>query len=657
MNSIKDAISKVVRSVNKLEGSSTRAPSTLDASWKERRGGQPQPTRVYDRIKEKGISREDVKEHRHLTRSYQRKLFQDFLEPLNMPYLKAFGDRNEQYDNKSAGQNWRRKHTKTSSETFERFLEERDGFNNMMDLLLEVTPDYMKMGTIGADKLDARTIDYQLVEEQQKKHRDITPRYHFHEIPPMPTDSPEKFEEYIYFLTHSKILYQNSSSLSSGLVAEILLHTHKLTNTEYKHLRSVHTYNFLIKYFGFDKHQSAFARELLLVMNKDGHRPNIDTINNLLKSCKIHSNIRSLTNTYYLVRRYLMLMKKLGLAANLTTWCRIYDSISNIYLKEHMINMMTSINLPISRALAIRILDDYMKTTTDTKEIMRFVVDDLRIDWNNDSRFLNKILYHAAVNYHQESMADLQQLFAAHPVDEHSVKYVVEGIARNVQLQEKVPILLSFYSTLDDTLLTNPDVFRLLIRQLCLSSERYDHQSLAFIVRGLIHDAVAHLHLPSAHDHSASSAAASSLDAVPSATTPEYLRIMKRLVGRPMLSFEAALAYTSNQSDLLSTQPLLPSNQLLPPLSAHEVADWTKMKNYCRHGSYGIARPAEASTFNLKPSHSKVPSAYIESCIQTHYRLSAAARNSLRIYKLSEGLDTYTVDEMVRRSILDPKGV
>lgn len=657
MNSIKDAISKVVRSVSKLEGEGTRVPSTLDASWKERRVGQTRPPRVNDRIKEKGISRDGVKEYRHLTRSYQRKLFQDFLEPLNMPYLKAFSDRNEQYDNKLAGQNWRRKHTKTSSETFGRFLEERDGFNSMMDLLLELTPDYRKMGAIGADKLDARAIDYRLVEEQQTRHRNITPRYHFHEIPPMPTDSSEKFEEYIYFLTHLKILYQNSLSLLSGLVPEILLHTHKLTNTDYKHLRSVHTYNFLIKYFGFDKHQSAFARELLLVMNKDGHRPNIDTINNLLKLCRIHSNIRSLTNTYYLVRRYLMLMKKLGFGANLTTWCRIYDLISNIYLKEHMINMMTSINLPILQGLAIRILDDYMKTTTDTKEIMRFIVEDLRIDWHKELRFLNKILYHAAVNCHPESLAYLQLLFATHPVDEHSVKYVVEGILRNMQLQEKVPILLSFYSSLDDALLTNPDVFRLLIRLLCLSLERYDHRLLAFIVRGLIHDAVAHLHLPLVHDHSVLCPAPSSLDAVPSANTPEYLRIIKRLVGRPMLSFEAALSYTSHQSDILSTKASIPSIQLLPPLSAHEITDWNNMKNYCRHGSHGIARPAEASTFHLEPSHSKVPLAYIESCIQAHYRLSAAARNSLRIYKLLEGLDTYTVDEMVRRSILDPKGV
>ncbi|KAM9886070.1 hypothetical protein OXX79_014426 [Metschnikowia pulcherrima] len=104
------------------------------------------------------------------------------------------------------------------------------------------------------------------------------------------------------------MLYRNSSSLMSGIVPEILLHTHHLENTQFKPFRTVETYNYLI-IFGYEKFQNSFSRELLLVMVHDGHSPNINTINQLMKTCRIHASRRSLVSTYKVVVSYLSLAK------------------------------------------------------------------------------------------------------------------------------------------------------------------------------------------------------------------------------------------------------------------------------------------------------------------------------------------------------------
>ena len=161
---------------------------------------------------------------------------------------------------------WVRKTNQDTVNVFNNFLEDRIIFNQMMDLLIDITPEYLKSNDIHNDQSLSRILQQQDHQDRMNKFSDITPRYHFHEIPPIPPLDPESFQKYIYFLTHLKILYKNSLSLQNGLVSDILLHTHKLTNTKYQPFRSVYTYNYLIKFFGYDKNQSSFARELLLVV-------------------------------------------------------------------------------------------------------------------------------------------------------------------------------------------------------------------------------------------------------------------------------------------------------------------------------------------------------------------------------------------------------
>ena len=187
-------------------------------------------------------------------------------------------------------------------------------------------------------------------------------------------------------------------------------------------------------------------------MNKDGHKPNIDTINNLLKLCQTHSKIRSISNTYQIIIKYLKLSKSLNIEINLTTWAEFYDLINNIFLKELFINKIISINLPILKNLSIRILDDYMETTKDTNELITFIENHLQVEWRQDSKFLNKIIYHKAINATQDQLHELWSFVSACEIDSFSIKYLFEGIIKNKQISNKDLLLLSLYSNINDNL-------------------------------------------------------------------------------------------------------------------------------------------------------------------------------------------------------------
>lgn len=627
MNFIKDAITRVSRSARQLESFA----SSQKVSVAVRPPHEETKARVIHKPN-KNLTNEELNQFKPLVKGYQRKVYQDFLEPLQMSNLKVFNDDMPSYNSDLAKFVWAKKTNNERVNVFNNFLEDRIIFNQMMDLLIELTPEYLKSSDLNNAQVLSRILKQQDYQDRINKFPELTPRYHFHEIPPMPLLEHESFQKYIYFLTHLKILYRNSLSLQNGLVSDILLHTHKLTSTKYKPFRSVYTYNYLIKFFGYDKNQSSFARELLLVMNKDGHKPNIDTINNLLKLCQIHSRIRSISNTYQIIIKYLKLSRSMNIEINLTTWNRIYDLIDNIFLKELFINKMVSINLPILKNLSFRILDDYMETTKDTKELITFIENDLQMDWTQDTKLLNKVIYHRAVHTTEDKIASLWDFVSMHQIDNFSVKYLFEGLLKNTALSNKGLLLVSMYAKLDAKLLCNPDIYRVLLLAMCDNSQQFAHDKIAFVLQGLMHDATENLHLPQ-----------ETTDYESVKTVPENIKIMKRLVGFKLTKFEGKLAYCNKK--------LKTSTLLLTPLSTREVEEWHSLIGHVNVSGY----PAGSHIITalcLEPCTISIPEAQLAKYQQHQNRKAANARDRDRLYKLQHGIDTYTNEQMLERGIL-----
>ncbi|RKP30233.1 hypothetical protein METBISCDRAFT_27583 [Metschnikowia bicuspidata] len=535
------------------------------------------PAQAPPRTALRRVSKEKLRLAKEDMRHIQKKRFQDFFAPLKMPLLRIYDDEIAPYDFARAEANLAAKLRKDRAGLLNTYLNERSIFTKMLDFLVESTPEHLKSSdTVSDPELLASVLQKENAMYTANQYPDV-PRYSFAEVPliPYPLDS-ESFREYIYTLTHTQFPYRNSSSLASGIIPEILLHTHHLENEEYKPYRSVDTYNYLISFFGYNKFQNFFARGLLLVMAKDGHSPNIHTINELLKICRIHNKKRSLVSTYQVVINYLDLAKKMDLQINLTTWNRIYDCMNNIFFKEAFINKMLVINLPLLDNMCIRILSDYCLTTKSTKEVITFVEKDLRRpDWTKDPRLAGRVLSHLIRTARDD--VELQHVFSGLvkeiALDALSLAQMATALLQNRRIFSPSFHLLCIY--LAQNLPMLPEVYIALIKGLCLERNSLKIASLAFVVRGVLHDASIHLKLPRENDTADPKSPEKRLEhfpyPIPRANISERYRMLKRLTLTSLTELEAAVIYTNHHSDLSVAMPW-------QPLSEQEAAAWNKVK-------------------------------------------------------------------------------
>ncbi|CAH2355564.1 putative mitochondrial group I intron splicing factor CCM1 [[Candida] railenensis] len=681
MSSIKDAIVRIGRSIRQVEAltptkrRSTGSAASNSASADSTVPKEPNPLHYTT------LSNEDLSKYTPLiTEDYRRKYYQEYLKPLNIPNLKTFQKNRPVYDSQRASENWKRKKLSPSVN----YLENRMKFLRMMDLLIELTPDSLKLSNPSISTVYIQNlISRQELESNENQFRAETPIYHFHELPQlyMPTDGGVQsdndnvsldFQKYIYFLTHSKCLYKNSSSLENGIIPDILLYTHSLENPEFKSLRSVHTFNYLIRYFGYEKNQSSFARELLLVMNKDGLKPNIDTINNLLRMCKTHSRIRSLSSTYSAVMQYLNLCKDLELQVNLTSWNMVYDSISNIFLKEIFIDKMNSINLPVSRNLYTRILDDFMETTKDEAEVVRFIEEDLKIaNWKQDSLISNKVLRFQLRNT-KSLGTDIRDLLSENELAD-SAFTSTDGLVENTESQDRSRIIdeYTFQSLFHHIMFQsknltnkawhavklytymlqyypqvkpNPKSFIYLIRGLCLSSTNYCTESLMFLVRALIHEeATEKLGLPIVHKR-----IMNENNEIVNEGPSENFKIMRLLVGGGVLNeLEGRFLYDKGErtgvsilKDPLTDEERLAWNQLKSRFSASKFA-FTDSPSDEENILIGKIEEAEDGELTKSKQYANV---------QKNRSLNATYRN--RLERIHKGNFKFTVNKLKERNLI-----
>lgn len=576
-----------------------------------------------------------------------------------MPQLKIFDNNVARYDAERAEANLQTKRSRDRVDVFNNFLSERLLFNKMVEFLVELTPTNLKSAEITNDPSALSSILTEQETAYQRSRYPDTPRFWFHELPPFPEPlTKESFREYVYFLTHLKVLYKNSSSLSSGIIPEILLYTHYLGNDRFKPYRSVDTYNYLIKYFGYDKFQSSFARELLLVMTKDGHRPNIDTINQLLNICRKHSDRRFLTSTYKVIMNYLMLAKRLDLEVNLSTWNRVYDCIDNIFLKELFVNKISSINLPILSNLCIRLLEDFSKTTRSHDDVVKFIEIDLhRPKWKQDTRIAEKVIYYAILNSESNEvlLETWENVVPGTAIDGITLKNMVNAIHANPNIKNKAYLLLSIYIKYKDQVNSvPPEVYGKLILTLCQNDEDIDVNRVSELVRYLIHyEALEHLDLPveleALTDDTGTGVSKVSVKgltfSIPNVNFSEHYRIVKRLTQTHLIDLEAKVLFL-NSTGMKVKAPW-------ERLSCHEIQEWETCKQMILDDELFLMNPSVKliEVLGLKPSTQSVPTDIIDAYRKSSWIRMGISHDINLIHKLSMGFEKKAEEEMSKRGV------
>lgn len=562
-----------------------------------------------------------------------------------MPDLKIYTESPE-YNVERAEANLAAKKSSDRIDIFNNFLSERFAFNKMLDFLVDLTPQYLRSAeTIG----DLNSLTRVLNEEQTNfsRNRYKVPRYFFHEVPPIPKPlTKESFQEYIYFLTHLNIVYRNSSSLTSGIVSEILLYTHNVENEQFKPFRSAQTYNYLIKYYGFDKFQVSFARYLLLVMYQDGHQPDIDTINELLKICRVHVKRRALSSTYKVITRYLAVAKKHDIQVNLLTWNRVYDCIDNVLLKEHFVNKIVSVNLPVLKNLSLQILSDFCNTTRDPHAVENFVETDLRQkNWKCDPRIADKVLHHRIINL--QSNAEFGELWNGLiqevALDGVTLKTILNGIFANPNFSHRTLLALRVYVHLSQKVTVLPEVLAKLVTKICENEDNLDVKGVNSLVRKLVHiDAVEHLNL-TIEIVEYESRLEGKKKPLPTATIPEHYKIMKRLTRYHLVDLEAKCIYVNDKTSSRKVVPMP-----WEPTTEEDKETWKQQKSYLESLNW---TESDFSKLSLKPATRKVPERHI-----TRYRKSIYNRITINhdinlVRKLERGLDQDIEQKMRERNI------
>lgn len=631
MNLLQNALARVARKA--LRGQPLRREKPLVYS-NSRVSPAPSPSRV--RVPR--VSKDRLRLGRSNGSNLRKMIFRSFFKPLNMPNLKIYDDESTPYDYERAEANLAAKLRKDNVGVLNTYLSEKLTFSKMLDLLVDMTPTYLKNGEAVKNTEElARVLKKENSEYLSDQYPNV-PRYSFSEIPPIPEPLTKKsFQEYIYTLTRCNFPYRNSSSLTSGLIPEILLYTHHLENEKFKPFRSVETFNYLIAFFGYNKFQNFFARGLLLVMAKDGHTPNIHTVNELLKICRIHNKRRSLVSTYQVVTNYLNLAARLDIPINLTTWNRVYDCIDNIFFKEALINKMMVLKLPILENMCIRILTDYSSTCQSTDELISFVENDLkRPQWREDPRLGERVLQHAisrAAN-DDELQKIIDGLYQEVIVDGLTLYQASWALQNNKLIFSPTFHLFCMYLALKSEKI--PENYIALIKGLCNERNTLNIEMTGFILRGVIHDASTHLKLPLETKEPPTK----ELDTnnyfpfpIPRMGSNERYRILKRLTQNDLLGLEVAIIYYNHTTKKSIPMPW-------QGLTEMEILEWEKLKQHLNECSdkHKNARVI-AGEIGLLPASPPTPDEIVYKYQRHNHYVMGSSTDSRLLNRLENGFD------------------
>ena len=92
------------------------------------------------------LAQRKLSELKPLYTDFQRKVFQDFLKPIEIPNLKTFNAK-EEYDSAQASRNWLQRSSTNPQDILATFHKDKAEFDKLIKYLLEVTPPQLKIST------------------------------------------------------------------------------------------------------------------------------------------------------------------------------------------------------------------------------------------------------------------------------------------------------------------------------------------------------------------------------------------------------------------------------------------------------------------------------------------------------------------------------
>lgn len=547
------------------------------------------------------VSKNDLRRWRPHLHNYQTQVYQNFLRPLNIENLKVYNEV-KHFDSQKARLNWQRQQSMLAKQQFKNYLDEKTRYESVVQTMIKGTPNHLK----GIADLPSR-VAAALAEHEQ--NRGPHTQQLFEELPKMPQAfTSETFRDYISSLCRTTYHYRNLLSLLLGLVPDILLWTHDLSNPKFRPYRLVHTYNELIYWFG-RKNQSLFARQLLLVMTHDGHSPNTDTINHLLRLAANHSHGRATTSTLSILKRSIGFAVHMGIPLNLDTYARVYDATTNIFLREYLLAQMNAAGIPLTPGLVLRIVDDYAKTTTNTNDLIRFIEHDLkRTNWQQENGLFNKVIFHKSL--HQPH--HLPQLLEGVTPDSYTLKLIIEGI--NDRQGVKASMMLYWYFKMTETTpAMHPYIYAKLINAVNQEGENIIPTAMV-IINGLLSDMKLAFNC--------------------SSETTTLLNVL----GKPMFNIAAKVRVLGR--DLNET-------------TESESRQWQLLRqHYNELGDQPIELPKALANV-IEVTEGSVSSKPVKQQMHIHQTRGLAARDRIRIQKAQEGLHAYTERSLIERGLLN----
>ena len=138
MLSIRETISRIGKSIRQIDNVS-KSSKTRPTINPHCRGRLLHKTNNY-------LPNEKLSELKPLYTDFQRKVFQDFLKPIEIPNLKTFNAK-EEYDSAQASRNWLQRSSTNPQDILATFHKDKAEFDKLIKYLLEVTPPQLKIST------------------------------------------------------------------------------------------------------------------------------------------------------------------------------------------------------------------------------------------------------------------------------------------------------------------------------------------------------------------------------------------------------------------------------------------------------------------------------------------------------------------------------
>jgi ATPase expression protein 3 len=211
----------------------------------------------------------------------------------------------------------------------------RKTISQIIETLVEITPK--------ADSLS----EMSPIQQSDPRLSYRAPKHIYTEVPTLPDfrEHPEKFDEYIYQLTHSTFHYKQSSKFN-GIIPKILRNLFHPLNLNTLPIRSAQSFNHVIFYF-VNKWDIATCRELLVQMKSEGKIPTTTTYNIMLKALTTLQKIQHISDPYNVALKHLTQMKRYSLNADLVTWNIMFALLKDDLSKEIILLKRAELKIPI----------------------------------------------------------------------------------------------------------------------------------------------------------------------------------------------------------------------------------------------------------------------------------------------------------------------